>query len=289
MRKTASLVLILAFTLFSALPTAAGPENLFCSLGQDKEKVRHKKGPEVANRVKDLRRSSKAVRNALAAFERNEKKTGRKPRIEDATSMSFDYEKRSEGVSFLRTSFTPTQFFEGTIEVITVPVYSADGEWQGGIFAYEYDSAGNFLSEYVADVILLPDPTYTYWDAILEVSYDYNGSYLQAGTYSLYEQMGTPVGGWPATSRLLSSNPNYEKASLTQGPIGHPPGYPAWVLLRKPRVKAAVKCTSIVCGASAGGCGFVSIFFAGTPFAPCVIRGCTSAVLGCVAVQVFGP
>jgi hypothetical protein len=62
MRKTTSLVLLLAFTVFSALPAAANSENFFCNLGRDKDRVRYKGGPEVANRVKELRRTNKAVR-----------------------------------------------------------------------------------------------------------------------------------------------------------------------------------------------------------------------------------
>jgi hypothetical protein len=125
----------------------------------------------------------------------------------------------SEGV-FVQviTTVIGRTFIEGTIEVIMIPTYSADGEWQGTLLTYNYDSQGNFLSEYISDVMLLPDPTYTYWDAILEVSYTWDGTFIQYGTIDLYNQMGTPQGGWPATSRVARA-PKFEKASFQRSGV----------------------------------------------------------------------
>lgn len=261
--------------------TQAQVDNLFCSLKQEKEKVRHTSGPEIANRVKELKRTNKKVRNALAAFERNEK-TNHRPRIDDATSVSWDYTKRSGSVSFLKTSFAPAQtFIEGTIEVIMIPTYSADGEWQGTLLTYNYDSQGNFLSEYISDVMLLPDPTYAYWDAILEVEYSWEGTFIQHGTIDLYNQMGTPQGGWPATSRAART-PKFEKASFPQIRGGPRIGIPA-----TPRMKRAMKCTALGCTGTAAGCGVASFFFAGVPFPPCLVGGCVTSATICVLAEVF--
>jgi hypothetical protein len=283
MRKTTSLVLLVAFTLISSLPAAAN-SNFFCNLGRDKERIRHKSGPEVANRVKELKRTNKFVRAALAAFERNEKKSGNRPKVDEATSMSFDREPSRGAVSFLKTKFSAPQVTGDSMEVFTVTTYSAPNEWQGTVFAYKYDGNGNFLDQYVADVILIPDPSYSYWDAILEVSYDNDGAWLEEGTLRHYENMGFPTAIWLAKAPA-SRKPQFQKVSFTQGwyPFG-----PMIRIARNPRVRSTVKCMGLACGVVAGGCAAGSAFLAEAPFAPCFVQGCTSSVLGCVAYQIFG-
>jgi hypothetical protein len=76
-------------TQTSASQTKVSPA-LLCSLGTDRDKARHQKGAEVGTRVRELRMHSKNVDRALAAFERNEKRNGNKPRIDESESFTID-------------------------------------------------------------------------------------------------------------------------------------------------------------------------------------------------------
>jgi hypothetical protein len=157
----------------------------------------------------------------LAAFERNEKKSKNSPKVDEATSLSFDREPSRGAVSFLKTSFGAPQVAGDSMEVFTVTTYSAQNEWQGTVFAYKYDANGNFLDQYVSDVILIPDPSYSYWDAILEVSFDNDGAWLEEGTVNQYNPLGySPCGmdGGRPTHAATSESKLHPMAGWSQLP-----------------------------------------------------------------------
>lgn len=66
-------------------------------------------------------------------------------------------------------------------ELILVPTLSTDTEWQGTAIATSYDEFGNFLEQYVADVVLVrQNDDVQPWIAVYEVSFDSSNAWLES-------------------------------------------------------------------------------------------------------------
>lgn len=218
MRKLISLSPLLAFSLLcSVLPIAKGVNNITTARGQ--RNTRHKKGAEVATRVRQLREQNKNVHRALTDFERNEKRNGNKPRIDESESFTID---AAGGTAALKTSpfrkvgYKPQDYSGNGLEVIVITTYAAPGEWQGTIIYNMFDPSGAYLGEYVANVIIGPDLTYTLPDVILEVSYESGQAYLEYGDANVYGELGDPGLGFEQPQQITSNGRSiFKKASFS--------------------------------------------------------------------------
>ena len=60
-----------------------------------------------------------------------------------------------------------------------IPTLSLDGEWQGTIIVNRYDEYGNFLEQYVADIVMIQQREEPYtWAAVYEVEFIGGTPYL---------------------------------------------------------------------------------------------------------------
>jgi hypothetical protein len=166
-----------------------------------------KTGSEVAQRVKQLKQANKDVRNALGMFENNEKKNGHKPKIEESRSftsrVSLPPQARMGNCKtcppLKKVGFHPQDpASDDVIEIIFVPTYVTSTEWQGTVIATLYDGLGNFLDQYIADVVIWPDAVTTEPTVVYEVSFEAGQAWLQSdATLGMITdpnfQWGTPV------------------------------------------------------------------------------------------------
>ena len=287
MRKLISLSLLLTFMLLcSVLPIATGADTLTYARGE--RKSRHQKGAKVGTRVRQLRKHNKNLHRALADFERNEKRNGNKPRIDESESFMIDpaggtaaFNMSANG-PLRKVSYKPQEDFSGYgLEVIVITTYEAPGEWQGTLIFNKFDPSGGYLGEYVANVIIGPDPTNTLPDVIAEISYGDGQAYLEYGDEYMYGELGDPGAGFQQPPIASIGRSIFKKASF-QGPLGL-----VRRIVQNPRVRGYVKCTWAGSLAGAAGCGVVSAFFAGAPFIPCLLGAATTANTGCALYAIF--
>jgi hypothetical protein len=105
------------------------------------ERSRVKRGLEVGNRVRDLKKYNKNVRAALSQFEKNEKGNHNKPKLDEAVSVIQDPAGGSSAVirahtmakPFRNVSLKPQDpdYSEYGVEMIVIPTFYDDHEWQG--------------------------------------------------------------------------------------------------------------------------------------------------------------
>lgn len=317
MRSSAASILLTAVVFTTTLP---GPyyghaKTLTIQTNSGEKKARDAKtktGPEIAKRVNELKSSNKQVRNALKAFENNSAKNGRSPKVEESwaitgtlTSSTLARAKNHNGDSRIRkVSLKPQETFSDYgIEILFVPTYSTLNEWQGTAIFNLYDSSGNFLEQYVADVVMIPDSSINSWNVIYEVSFEGGAAYLESdpalgmitdlnfefGT-SAYQQ---PIGHQPMLDQVSSmSGRDFRKASFSPAKtVVEPQGWGGGIGPRyppNPRMNQFMRCSGMTCGSVLAGCGAASLIFAGTPFGPCAVGGCVASVAYCGAVTIFG-
>jgi hypothetical protein len=169
------------------------------------------------------------------------------------------------------------------LEVIVITTYEAPAEWQGTVIYQMFSSSGNYLGEYVANVVIGPDPTYTLPDVTLEVSYENGQAYLGYGDEETYWNLGGA--GWGFQGGRQS--PFFEKASFTQCYSCPCYSCPIRRIVKNPRVRSYIKCTWVGSASGAAGCGIVSAFFAGTPFIPCLLGAGTAANTYCAITTIW--
>ncbi len=313
MRSSAASIFLAAVILTTMLPGPlygyAKSPTIQTNAGETKAKdAKTKTGPEIAKRVNELKSSNKQVRNALKAFENNSAKNGRRPKVEESwaitgtlTSSTLARAKNHNGDSRIRkVSLKPQETFSDYgMEFIFVPTYSTPSEWQGTAIFNLYDSSGNFLEQYVADVVMIPDSSINSWNVIYEVSFEGGVAYLESdpalgmitdpnfelGT-SDYEQ---PIDSGPVSS---ISGREFRKASFsTAKTMVEPQGWGGGIGPRyppNPRMNRFMKCSGLACGSALLGCGAASLIFAGTTFGPCAVGGCVTGVALCGAYNIFG-
>src|SRR6266849_4342235 len=207
--SSAASVLLTAAIFITMLPIMgplyghAKTPTIQTNTGEKKAKdAKIKTGPEVAKRVNELKSSNKQVKNGLNAFEKNTWKTGRQPKLNEAvtitgtSTLSETALKACKHCSKLRTvSFRPQEPLpEANIEIIFVPTINVPGEWQGTVIFNLYDVAGNFLDQYIADVVML-GPN---WTVVYEVSFEGGQAFLESDPAlgmitDPYFELGTPT------------------------------------------------------------------------------------------------
>jgi hypothetical protein len=284
--KYLTCILVLALLAINA---PAQTPTLFSALGTVKDKVRREKGEKVGKRIRELRKHNKNVDNALADFERNEKRNGHKPRIDEAESFTTTepvVALNRSGDIFQKVSYKPQPQTGYSVEVIAIATYEGPAEWQGTVIANKYDSSGGFLANYVANVIIGPDPTYTAPDVVLEISYEGGQAYLECGDIASTEPLGTPEGPvWAVPQARSKGGATFTKASFQGGIIAREI---ARRVIQSPRTKSYLKCVWVGSIGAGVACGAGSVAFAGQPFIPCLLIGGTGVNTVC-AISSFWP
>lgn len=229
-----SLFLMLA-ALALALPgprragAAAGAPPASAQSDPAPTKAATKVGPEAAARARQLKANHKSVKAALKVFERR----GHAPKIEDswiitdkarasAATLPAGAGQAAFRKAALRARQDSTSTAEG--EIVFIPTLSLDGEWHGTIVITAYDSYGNFVNDYVADVVMLQNHSTGDWRAVYEVGFESGVPYLswQEGMYAGFA-FGTPLANQPPPPSTLEGwqeySPSFDPA---EGVFGDP-------------------------------------------------------------------
>jgi len=283
--------------IITALFVLTGQPGFYTVSAQSNQQTKNqsskaKSGPEVAARVKALKESSKSVREALKAFETK----GHKPKIEESSALTgthaSDKTAKSTGVNnvmFQKASFMKqTEYGDEYVEMIWVPTLSIEYEWQGTAIANRYDAYGNFIDQYVANVVMvMPDHNYYSWDVVYEVPY-YQGAaqepIYEPGMYT-YVDIGTPLSNQQyqlqQQLQVLSKRDKADSAGGVQfakakALVRWRGGWRAWG-----------KCSAAWGGGSwvggAAGCGLANWWNAEILWAPCtVVAGVTGTIAGAI-------
>ena len=137
---------------------------------QDRNHV--KRGPEVGKRIRDLQKYNKNIRGALGQFEKNEKRNGQKPKLDEAVSVIQDPAGGTAASTSANADSKPFRnislkrqdpdYSAYGVEMILIPTFYDDDEWQGTVIINGFDPSGNYLGQYVADVAMVVDSTETW-------------------------------------------------------------------------------------------------------------------------------
>ncbi|HEX8722708.1 MAG TPA: hypothetical protein VF736_18975 [Pyrinomonadaceae bacterium] len=284
------LAIALAYGLTPSAPAASAAAGArtapAAAPGKKVKDFKVKKGPEVAARVRALRESSENVRAALRYFERK----GRPPQIDESFSMSGSYgsgravASNRFGAVFMPAAFAPqdqSSLSDGTVEIIFVPDYSVEAEWQGTVIANRYDEYGNLAEQYVSQTVMTaPDPSVYSWDEIYEAPV-YGGEVQEPvsepGMYSGYN--------WGSTREEQPMMYQYETQTRKDGPAARDgvrvvkAGYAAQT--RRARIRAWARCSFAWCGGAAVACVGVNIWNAELLAGPCFAAACGASAIGC--------
>jgi len=295
-----ALLALLGVALFVVtLPiSSAAPDN---QEKQEKERHHTKKGAEVGKRVRDLQKYNSRVRAALNIFEVNAKRHGHghSPKLDESVSITQD---PAGGSAKLNSALAPASPFRKVgfkpqdpdysgygFEMIFIPAYSTETEWQGTVIINKYDPSGAFLGDYVANVAISGAVN----DVIDEVSYEDGQAYLQYGNPDF--QFGAPIDSQDpgAIQPLISSlaRPHFQNASYAPQGINwevgnrpHPPTGGA-----SPKVKWVLKCTTINSVAWGGvGCTILAVASVGSLFGPCAAAAVSASFTACTLTAIFG-
>jgi hypothetical protein len=277
-------------------------------------RARAETGAKVGQRIKQLRRTSKALQNALTAFERN----GCVPNIDEAVSVVGHREKPREIAKAHHASQQATISGDGA-EVIFITSLHLYNEWQGTVITRFFDENGGLENEFVSNLVITrSEYSPSEWTVRHDVEYEADGAgYLfhRPGMFTSF-QVGTPIQDQAAPLSLDSSQfvsteardefyetfpeqTSYDTLpgggdggggelilnahARAKGPQG---GGPAqrfvlgpWVVPSLTGWRGAARDSGLGCTATAGGCALGSALFAGAPFVPCFVTGCAGSVI----------
>ena len=282
--RSATSVLLLAAIFGLAIPMSV--HSTKASLGEPAANgvnLKVKKGPEVAAKVRKLKESNQNVRAALKYFD----KKGKPSKIDDAFAIvgyapSSKMKVASTNNSLFRpasftspSSFASQDISDGNVELIFVPEYEVQGEWQGTVIANRYDEYGSMVDQYVAESILVKtDPSTISWDEVYEAPV-YGGEVqppiTESGMYSDYN-WGTPRDQQPQDYKTIAKADSHNKAQVVQA---------GFVQARSPRVRSWARCSFAWCAGAGVSCVAVGLLFAELIAMPCFQTACGAAMLGC--------
>jgi|SRR5215208_180852 len=311
---TISLFLIsslFSFPVFSLGKTATNREHPLKNI-----RAKAETGAKVGQRIKELRRTSKALQNALAAFERNQCV----PNIDEAVSIVGRREKTREIAKAHHARQQATISGDGA-EVIFITALHLYNEWQGTVIARFFDENGALEDEFVSNLVITrSEYSPSEWTVRHDVEYGADGvGYLfhRPGMFTSF-QLGTLIQEQAAPLNLESSQfastedkdvfyetfpeqtsydflsgggdsggggwtPILNAHAKAKSPQG---GGPAqrfvmgpWVVPTLTGWRGAARDSGLGCTATAGGCAIGSALFAGAPFAPCFVTGCAGSVI----------
>jgi hypothetical protein len=276
-------------------------------------------GAKVGQRIKQLRRTSKALQSALEAFERN----GRQPSIDEAVSIFGHREKTHEIAKAHHARQQATISGDGA-EVIFITALHMYNEWQGTVITRFFDANGALEDEFVSNLVITrSEYSPAEWTVRHDVEYGADGvGYLfhRPGMFTSF-QLGTPIQAQAAplglessqfrstTERDLFYQQFPEQLSYDTLPGGGDGGGgggggPGIILNAHAKAKApqsggqtigralgpwmvpsltgwrgAARDAGLGCTATAGGCALGSALFSGAPFVPCFVTGCAGSVI----------
>jgi hypothetical protein len=234
------------------------------------------KQDEVAAKIKAARKNNKDIHAALAYFE----KRGQPIQYELASGVTGPRPvqvaslRPHEGcrANFSLKSFDPLQQIidpsgtGGWVELMWIPALSLPYEWHGTAVGDEYDSAGNLVREYVAEIVLqMPDPNIYQWNVVFEAP-------VAGGV------VGDPLGGPGLLLTIDASKPLSIQAKTIKKELSSPRVAPAkWL----GGWGAWGKCSAAWCGGAAAGCAAANFWNAEVAFGPCAAAGCIGGAIGC--------
>jgi hypothetical protein len=264
------------------------------------ERTHVKQGKEVGKRVKQLQKFNKNVDAALEKFEQNERRTqnGHKPKHNASFSATIDPDSGAPPKAAMKMTDTGTTPFRKVAfvspqepdystygaELIFIPSYVTDSEWQGTVIINGFDPYGAFLGQYVADVAMVADATQTL-DVVYELSYSDGVGYVTYGNPGF--DLGTPTYEQPVNLIVSARKPDFRKTNFEPSPAVAPQLICPLGCPIRPRVRWVIKCTAIGTAASAVRCGVVGLF-GGAPWVPCTAGGAAGFLTGCTLVAIFG-
>lgn len=209
-------VVIFAVGLLLTTPTHAQQEDIRSVI----KDVEMKSGVEIAARVEGLRRDSLNLNAALHQFE----KWGRRPKLEDAYSVSGRVDRLTKGAQnerdfAIRNANYAQTIREGSIELVFVPVIDTPTEWQGTMIARLYNAYNELTVEEVFDLVIIQESTGR-WSPVYELSFFNGYPYLeyQTGMYASFA-LGVPIADHPAAT---GSAPSTYNQPWQRGDVGLP-------------------------------------------------------------------
>jgi hypothetical protein len=282
-RWATSAVLVAAiFGLAIPLSLRSTEANAEATVAKGVKDFKVKKGAEVAAKVRKFKENNENVRAALRYFE----KKGKTPKIDEAFAITGSV-SNSNGTTALNSSrsfIRPASFTQqssvsdGNVEIIFVPEYSTDGEWQGTVIASRYDDYGSLVEQYVAESILvMPDPNTYSWDEVYEAPV-YGGEVTppisEPGMYTDYNWGTTREAQPPEYQNISKSNEaaSHDKAKFVKA---------GFVQSRRARVRAWARCSFAWCGGAGIVCVGVNLWNAEILAGPCFAVGCGGSMVGC--------
>jgi hypothetical protein len=272
-------------------------------------------GVKVGQRVKEMRRTSKGLQRALAAFERN----GCQPKIDEAVSV-VGYRVKTREIAKAHHAQQQTTITGDGAEVTFITALDLYNEWQGTAITRFFDENGALEDEYVSDLVITrSEYSPSEWTVRHDVEYGADGVghlFHRPGMFTSF-QLGTPIQDqapplslYPSqfastADRDLFYEQFPEQTSYDTLPGGGdgggggtpimnahakaraPQSSPAqrfvlgpWLVPSLTGWRGAARDAGLGCTASAGGCAIGSLLFgAGSPFAPCFVVGCAGSVI----------
>jgi hypothetical protein len=278
-------------------------------------RARSETGEKVAQRIKQLRRTSTGLQAALAAFERN----GATPKIDEAVSIVGRREKAREVINAHHARQQVTLSGEGA-EVTFITALQLYNEWQGTVITRFFDENGVFEDQYVSNLVITrSEYVPSEWTVRHDVEYGANGVGLlfhRPGMFTKFQlgisvqQQAAPLSLDPAQFTSTAAMDLYydrfpEQTSYDFLPTEPEDGGRTMILNAHAKAKApqaggspaqrfvmgpwlvptltgwrgAARESGLRCGAAAGGCALGSIIFAEMTFGPCFVSGCGGAVI----------
>jgi hypothetical protein len=225
---------IALFVVVLPISSAAPPSPILASSLDHQERGERthvKQGEEVGKRVKQLQKFNKNVGAALEKFEQNERRTqnGHKPKHDASFSASIDAESGAPPKAALKMTDTATNSFRKAAfvspqepdystygaELIFIPSYVTNTEWQGTVIINGFDPSGAFLGQYVADVAMIANATQTL-EVVYELSYSDGVGYVTYGNPGF--DLGTPTYEQPVNLIGAVRKPDFRKANFEPSP-----------------------------------------------------------------------
>lgn len=298
---------LLSFPVFSSGKTANREHPL------KNIRAKAETGAKVGQRIRQLRRTSKALQSALAAFERNRQE----PKIDEAVSI-VGHRVKTREIAKAHHARQQATISGDQAEVIFITALHLYNEWQGTVITRFFDANGALEDEFVSDLVITrSEHSPAEWTVRHDVEYGTDGvGYLfhRPGMFTSF-QLGIPIQQQAAPLSLdpsqFGSTENrdlfYEqypeqisydtlpgggdggggelilnahaKAKAPQSPPGQRVALGPWLVPTLRGWRGAGRDAGLGCTAAAGGCGVGSALFAEAPFVPCFISGCAGSVI----------
>jgi hypothetical protein len=218
------------------------------------------RGPDASDMVHDLMAADPHLRAAIAAHE----KKGQPLMFDAATVILARGEPDQALAPACTLSEESSTFYYDNVKLIFIPDAYSAGYWDGTVEALQYDSQGNLVSEFLADVTgQAPDAT-----TPLTVTYEYVRYAIDKGSRIFVKVGSGPDGAHLGLKAGTAGGLGTKEAQIsTREWLG---GWGAWA-----------KCTGAWCIGAAVGCGVGNAIDGEIGWLPCTSIGCIGSAIGC--------